>query len=501
MTSIFISYDRDNKPFIQELAGKLRRVYDDVWFDQDLLGGQNWADEIRRQIARADIFMFMLSAESVNSEYCKLEFDEARKLKKPILPVRINTVNPPAFLHEYQYVDMSSGSITADNVTELTAALNRIVDRMTRALRAQQETLLNQRQRSIRLRWIALAILLALLVGVVGLVRAQLPPFEGNIAYVSRVGTNLQGQLLRGGLNGLARNLIRDNPRPIPDALLDDGTPFALSPDGQRVAFVSSRLGGDSEIHVMDMEGGNLRQLTDNRFDDTSPSWSPDGQRIAFTSNREDNWDIFTLEVDNPTAVVNLTETSDMDEKYPAWSPDGSRIAFSGRTRLNGNWDIFLMNADGTGITNLTNHPADDLFPSWSPDGTRIVFESTRGSPVTSTPLAEFGLNARPASPTLAPRAGTEAQADACTCDSPALNRDIFITDVNGISLIWLIQSPNIDDRYPSFSPDGNYVVFSSDRGGDLDIYIVDTRGDSRSLILLTDDGLDADDFFPVWYR
>jgi TolB protein len=497
MTSIFISYDRDNKPFIQELAGKLRRVYDEVWFDQDLLGGQNWADEIRQQIARNDIFIFMLSAESIQSQYCKLEFDEARKLKKPILPVKINTVEPPDFLHEYQYVDMSSGKITADNVTELTAALNRIVDRMTKSLRAQQDVLLTQRRRSIRLRWIALAALLAVLLGAVGLVRAQLPPFEGEIGYVSRDGANLQGRLLQGGVTGLSRNLVRDNPRSIPDAFLTDGTPFAISPDGRQVAFVSSRIGGDAEIYVMTLEGSNLRQLTDNRADDNSPSWSPDGQQIAFTSNRTRNWEIFTLEVSNPGTAVNLTNTSNDDEKYPAWSPDGRWIAFSGRERLNGAWDIFIMNADGTNITNLTNHPLDDQFPSWSPDGTRIVFESTRGSVVSTAPSSEFGLSAR-GQATPIPSVAT---AETCVCDVPSANRDIFITDLAGISLTWLIQSPNIDDRYPTFSPDGNFVVFSSDRAGDLDIYMVDVRGDSRTLTLLTDDGIEADDFFPVWFR
>jgi TolB protein len=495
MTSIFISYDRDNKPFIQELAGKLRRVYDEVWFDQDLLGGQKWADEIYREIARADIFIFMLSAESIHSEYCKLEFDEAKRLKKPILPVKINAVNPPEFLHEYQYVDMSSGSITADNVTELTAALNRLVDKMTQNLK-------NQRRRSIRLRWIALAALLALLLGGAGLVRAALPPFEGEIGYVSRAGTNLQGRLLQGGVAGLSRNLVQDNPRTLPDAFLADGSPLAISPDGQHVAFVSSRIGGDAEIYLMTLDGQNLRQLTDNRFDDNSPSWSPDGRLIAFASNRDRNWEIYTLEVANPSTLVNLTNSTARDDRYPAWSPSGDQIAFSGRDRPSGAWDIFIMPAAGSDDpTNLTDHPADDQFPAWSPDGSRIVFESTRGSPVSTTaPLSQLGLSPRQTSPTPTPGAQSTEGAT-CVCENPNSNRDIFITDTNGISLLWLVQSPNIDDRYPSFSPDGNYVVFSSDRAGDMDLYLVDTRNDSRALTLLTDDGIEADDFFPVWHR
>src|SRR5215510_13836527 len=57
MTSIFISYDRDDRPLTRQLATQLRRVYgfDQVWYDENIRGGEDWWDEIRKQIADRDI--------------------------------------------------------------------------------------------------------------------------------------------------------------------------------------------------------------------------------------------------------------------------------------------------------------------------------------------------------------------------------------------------------------------------------------------------------------
>src|SRR5262245_41471507 len=112
MTRIFISYSREDRPVVHQIAPLLREVYGytAIWFDEDLVGGQNWWDEILRQIAACDIFLYLLSEDSANSPYCQAESSEARRLQKAILPVRIKENSPiPDDLSRIQYVDLTDG--------------------------------------------------------------------------------------------------------------------------------------------------------------------------------------------------------------------------------------------------------------------------------------------------------------------------------------------------------------------------------------------------------
>jgi Tol biopolymer transport system component len=149
------------------------------------------------------------------------------------------------------------------------------------------------------------------------------------------------------------------------------------SPDGRRLVFWSNRDVKFGRIYTMDANGDNLQLLTDVE-DGLEPAWSPDGQRIVFVSRRDrvraDETDLYVMRTDG-TDVQRLTNTRTW-KALPAWSPDGQRIAFT--SRENGNWDIYVMDANGRNLRQLTDHKALDAAPAWSPDGRSIAFHSTR---------------------------------------------------------------------------------------------------------------------------
>lgn len=131
----------------------------------------------------------------------------------------------------------------------------------------------------------------------------------------------------------------------------------------------------NQDIYVIDVSrGSNPFRLTDHPGVDRSPAWSPDGTRIAFTSRRDNNWDLYLLDVASGQES-RLTDHPHYDGE-PAWSPDGQFIAFE--SMREGDLDIFTLRlSDGT-ITQVTTDPAPDYGPAWSPDGRRIAFVTWR---------------------------------------------------------------------------------------------------------------------------
>lgn len=100
-----------------------------------------------------------------------------------------------------------------------------------------------------------------------------------------------------------------------------DHTWPVISPDGTKILFVGETgdEDEDTEIFIMDLDGDNVEQLTDNEVDDNYPCFSPDGSQVLFASQADGTWDIWRMDADGSNPE-NLTPDLDgSDEVHPDW--------------------------------------------------------------------------------------------------------------------------------------------------------------------------------------
>ncbi len=143
MINIFISYSRADDLFVEQLVPLLEQVFPDfeIWYDQHITGGEDWWQRILKAIDACDLFIYLLSNDSLASSYCQAEFREALRLQKVCLPVvvrpKTNVGLAPSELNEAirsrQWVDMSGGFKNA----KANAALFRAVRLQTTNIPAQ----------------------------------------------------------------------------------------------------------------------------------------------------------------------------------------------------------------------------------------------------------------------------------------------------------------------------------------------------------------------------
>jgi Tol biopolymer transport system component len=117
-----------------------------------------------------------------------------------------------------------------------------------------------------------------------------------------------------------------------------------LSPDGRRVAYMSTRT-GNAEIWVLDLESGSERQITNHDGYDGGPTWSPDGREILFGSDRGGIPEAWVVNADGG-APRKLTNGKSGAKFQPRWAPEGETIGFL--TRGEGGNELWLVNRDGS---------------------------------------------------------------------------------------------------------------------------------------------------------
>jgi len=318
-------------------------------------------------------------------------------------------------------------------------------------------------------------------------------------------------------------------PRPVPILRYasSSGTDWqpAASPDGKSIAFTSLRE-GRPRIWVKQLNGGGEIAVTEGP--DASPRFSPDGSTLLFTRAQTALYRVPAVGGDARKVIDNAFDG--------AWSPDGRQIAF-----LRGELAQNLMIADATGANERTLFTATRwalMAPRFSPDGKTLAVTATAGVTTVNGAIVFIDLasgksravdlsgsstgviwigndeivyghlhtvtGVQTASGEIV-RRNVRSGREEVLLGSPTMGLNLDrLTDASLILEMpskrsnlraiapgreaedaWLTRG-NCTDRQPAFSPDGEWVIFSSDRSGNLDLWARSTK--SGALRRLTDD-------------
>lgn len=222
----------------------------------------------------------------------------------------------------------------------------------------------------------------------------------------------------------------------------------SLARNGEEIYFVSNRS-YLFEVYAISLNGEGLRQLTNNNGNVSAPELSPDGNQVVFASKKDDDSSIWIMNNDGSNPYpINDNQWNEID---PTWSPDGQRIAFA--SMRGGYVELYTMYPNGNDIRQVTSAiNGIGGRNSWSPDGKKLVFYA-----------------------------------------GPQKDRDIYSVEISTGLVQRLTQGGN--NTGPCFSPDGEWIAFSSSRDGDHEIFIM--RPDGSQVTQLTWNTYD--DWQPRW--
>jgi Tol biopolymer transport system component len=263
------------------------------------------------------------------------------------------------------------------------------------------------------------------------------------------------------------------------------------NPDGTKLVYWGfDKASGLSTVSICNADGTQVFNLVESQERLDRPVWRPDGEYIAYAAQHQGNWDIWVAAADG-SLFYRITYDAQM-ETNPLWSPDGLTIAY--KVAPNKAYNLTVENF--INVKNGFNKPEYRLWDGiksiqmndWSPDGQRITYTaeavtnasgedrvsylavvedvSMSGSKTSGTPIVlSKGLTLGDRGPRFSPD-GTRI---AFWAWDQTYRATLWLTDTDG-SNIYRLTSDGFD-MYPSWSPDGQTLLFESGRSGNLDIW------------------------------
>ena len=211
----------------------------------------------------------------------------------------------------------------------------------------------------------------------------------------------------------------------------------AFSPDGSRLVFTRFENGyndGPASLFLLNLSSGQTTRLTPAEDQDNvnlpGAAWETNNNRIVFASDRLEADELWRIAPDGADFSRITTHTSPPWYIEPSWSPGGQWIVFEGSQPGGGEdgrvGQIWKVRAGGTGLTQLTGGTYDDRQPNWSPADDRILFQRRA---------------------------------------LPDDDWDIYTIVPDGSDLRNVTDNPAADETDASWSPDGAWIVYSTDDG------------------------------------
>lgn len=233
-------------------------------------------------------------------------------------------------------------------------------------------------------------------------------------------------------------------------------------------------------LQIADSDGYDPKPVLQSSEPILSPAWSPDGNWMAYVSFEQKRSNIYLQNVWSGERKL-ISEYQGLNSA-PAWSPDGRSLAIT--LSKDGNPEIYVYNVENESLRRMTRHTAIDTEPDWSPDGRWLVFTSGRSGAPQVYKMPSAGGTAK--------RITFNGQYNAGPSFSPDGKSIVMITNQGNGFRVGLYSdndqtvrelTQTIQDESPTFAPNGEMIIYATQKGGRNVLAAVSTDGNVQQTL------------------